>query len=508
MAWRGLPVFGLFLVVLAAAMLAPALLALGQGETKVAAAFGYGALITAAAGAGVTVAMRGRAESGAFGEFGALLAILLLAPIAAAAPVAIALPQLGFEAAWFEMVSMITTTGATVFDRPSHTPAAVLVWRALVAWLGGLVALVAAWSILAPRGLGGFEVRADEGRSAPVGRLAGAPAWAGGRDAEAASDRLAGALRSVLPVYLGLTIALGLALAACGAPALYAAGTAAGILSTTGVALSDGPALAAAGTAGEAVAALALGLAVTRHAYGGVGRAPFRFREMRRDPEMRLLGAAVLIVTGVLYLRHFAGALDLPDAGASVTALRTLWGGFFTTLSFATTTGYLSQDWEAARSWSGLDNPTLVFLGLAAMGGGIATTAGGIKLLRVYALLKHSAREMEKLTSPGSVASRGVGGRAIRREGAQIAWVFVMLYVVTLAATMLGLGLTGLSFERGLAASVAALSNTGPLYNAMTDASWLTSLKPEARRVLAAAMIVGRIEILALVAMINRDIWR
>lgn len=508
MAWRGLPVFGLFLGVLAAAMLGPAAFALALGDRDVAAAFGYGALVTAAAGAAVSVAMRGRAEGGAFGEFGALLAILTLGPAAAAAPLAMAEPRLGFEAAWFEMVSMLTTTGATVFDRPSEAHPAVLIWRAAVAWLGGLTALVAAWSVLAPRGLGGFEVRAEEQRSAPVGRLAGSPAWAGGRASEAASDRLAAAMGSVLPVYLGLTIAVALVLAGSGAPATTAVAVAAGLLSTTGVAMAEGPALAAAGAAGEAAAAAALALAVSRHVYGGVGAPPFRLGEMRRDPETRLLAAAVLVVTALLWSRHFFGALDLPAAAEDGTTLRTLWGAFFTTLSFATTTGYVSVHWEAARSWSGLDNPSLVFLGLAAMGGGVATTAGGIKLLRAYALLKHGARELEKLVSPASVGGRRDGRRSIRREGAQIAWVFVMLYVVTLAATMLAVALTGIPFFIGLAASVAALSNTGPLLGVTTGASWLTDVKPEGRAILAAAMIVGRVEILALVAMLNRDTWR
>ena len=510
MRWRGAPVFGLALVALGAMMAAPAALAWAEGDGAGAAAFGYSALVTLAAGFLLSVAMRRRAdgrEAPASGEFLTLLAILALCPVAAADPVAAAAPLLAFEGAYFEMVSMMTTTGATVFDRLGETSAAIRLWRVIVAGFGGFIALAMAWALLAPRSLGGFEVRADQGRSTAIGRLAGDPVWAGGRPVEAAGDRLSAAVRSVLPVYAGLILSLSLIFSALGHPPLEAFAGAVGLMSTSGVRVSDGPAFAASGFSGEMVAAVALVLAVTRHTYGGTGRPPFEFGAMRTDPELRLLAAVVLAVTLWFHLRHWLGALDL-EAGAGQGAFRAFWGALFTTLSFATTTGYHSADWAAARAWSGLDNPALVLLGLAIMGGGVATTAGGVKLLRAYALYRHGARELERLVRPSSIQGAKEGRRGLRREGAQIAWVFVMLFIIALAFTMMGVSLTGLSFEPGLAAAVAAISNTGPLFQTMTGGSWLTSLSPEARGVLVVAMIVGRVEILALIAMMNAETWR
>ena len=189
--------------------------------------------------------------------------------------------------------------------------------------------------------------------------------------------------------------------------------------------------------------------------------------------------------------------------------MRAAWGAFFTVLSFATTTGYESAHWGAARAWSGLENPSLILFGLAMIGGGVATTAGGIKLLRAYALLNHGSREMERLVRPSSIAGSGARKRGLRREGAQIAWIFVMLYLVSLALTMLALSLTGMRFEDALAAAIAALTNTGPVFSATTeDASWLTAVSAEGRAVLVVAMVLGRVELLALIAMINPDNWR
>ncbi|WP_340109280.1 potassium transporter TrkG [Pikeienuella sp. HZG-20] len=508
MSWRGVPVFGGVLVTLAVLMLGPALFAALRGDWSVAAAFGYSAGVTAIVGCLLIAALFRRLDhASAVGEFTVLIATLAFTPVAAAIPVAAAAPLLSFEAAYFEMVSMITTTGATVFERLDEVHPAILLWRGIIAWLGGLVALVMAYALLAPRGLGGFEVRGDRGRSAALGRLVGSPVWAGGAPVEAAGDRLTAAIRSVLPVYSGLSFCLMLLLMMLGHAPLNAAVLAAGTLSTSGVSTGANASFISSGFAGELTIAVFLVLAATRHTYGGTGQRPLRLTGLSEDPEMRILFIVVIGTGGWIYVRHWLGVLELED-GAGAGSLRALWGGLFTTLSFATTTGYLSADWESARAWSGLDNPSLIFIGLAIMGGGIATTTGGVKLLRAYALFKHSAREMERLVRPSSVSSSRAGKRGLRREGAEIAWVFVMLFLVTLALAMLALSLTGMSFEVGLSAAVAALSNTGPLFPATTGRSWLTSVSAEGRGVLVVVMVLGRVEILALIAMLNTDNWR
>ncbi|QIE54461.1 TrkH family potassium uptake protein [Pikeienuella piscinae] len=509
MIWRGFPVFGLVLLAMAALMSIPAIYAVALGDWHIAAGFGYSMAVTAIAGCLLVVAMRRRAENaGAFGEFALLLATLAIAPLAAAAPIAAVMPLLGYEVAYFEMVSMITTTGATVFDRLDEVHRAVILWRAVVAWFGGLVALVMAYAVLAPRNLGGFEVRGDSGRTGAVGRLSGDPVWAGGKPSEAAGGRLARAISAVTPVYAGLTSALAVILLALGHSPLQAVVLSAGVLSTSGVSVEHGPASTASGFFGELVIAVFLVLAATRHSYGGPGRRPFRFDTLPHDPEMRLLFVIVVGLSAWLYLRHWIGVLELDEGGAAAGSLRALWGGFFTVLSFSTTTGYLSADWESARQWSGLDSPSLIFFGLAIMGGGIATTAGGVKLLRAYALFKHGARELERLVRPSSISGAGARKRGLRREGAQIAWIFVMMFLVTLAVAMLVLSLLGMTFENAMSAAVAALSNTGPLFPATTGGSWLTSVTPEGRIVLVVVMVLGRVEILALIAMLNADNWR
>ena len=508
MSWHGLSIFGLMLGALALLMLAPAALAASWGDLEVAGVFAVCACLPAIASGLFIVATRNAAaRTDAMREFAVVVSAMLVAPAFAAAPIAILAPYLGYAAAYFEMVSTFTTTGASVFDRPSEIPAAINLWRAMTAWAGGFVILCAAYALFAPRNLGGFEVRGDLGRSGAIGRLRGAPEWAGGRGREAAADRIAVACRDIAPVYGALTLALMVLLIALGEAPLNAAIVAMGAISTSGVQATEEAPLLASGYVGEAILLVFLILAVTRHSYGGGGRKPLRLARLPGDPEMNLFALVVGGVTLWIFLRHWSGAFEVGEDLSSASAA--LWGAFVTVLSFATTTGYESASWDAAQAWSGLSDATLILFGLVIIGGGVATTAGGIKLLRAYALFNHGRREMERLVRPSSISGTGARKRGLRREGAQIAWVFVMLFLVSMATSMLALSLTGLDFEMSLAASIAAFSNAGPVFTAVNDeASWLTSLNAEGRAVIVAAMALGRVELLALIAMINPDNWR
>ena len=168
----------------------------------------------------------------------------------------------------------------------------------------------------------------------------------------------------------------------------------------------------------------------------------------------------------------------------------------------------MSNDWRATQLWSDLPEPSTILLGVALMGGGIATTAGGVKLLRLYALYRHGLREMDKLVHPSSVGRRGQGDALISRGGARIAFIFLMLALIALAIVMLALAATGLSFEQSLTLGVAALSTTGPAVHTLGGGFGYADLSGLARAILCAAMIVGRIEVLVIVALLNPVYWR
>ena len=305
----------------------------------------------------------------------------------------------------------------------------------------------------------------------------------------------------------GATAALAIAFNAVDKAGLTAAVHAMSIVSTSGISPHSNGFASGSSLPAEFIALVFMGLAASRLPYSGtvLGRAP---ADWRRDPELRLMIFLVLGATGLLFLRHWAGALTIDNEQSALYGLEALWGGVFTTLSFLTTTGFESYAWEKARDWSGLDNPGLVLLCLCMIGGGAATTAGGIKLIRAYAMIRHGARELERIAMPHSVAGLGAGPRELRREGAFIAWAFMMLFIVALMACVVGLTLTGIRFETALFAAVAALSNTGPAYAMIAGkGAGFWEFGAVQHSILALTMMLGRIETLAFIALFNINLW-
>ena len=151
----------------------------------------------------------------------------------------------------------------------------------------------------------------------------------------------------------------------------------------------------------------------------------------------------------------------------------------------------------------------MILMGLAVMGGGVATTAGGVKLLRVWALYLNGLREMERLVHPSAVKPLNRSGARIQKNGAFLAWVAFMLFALSLAALTIGFAATGVVFEDALILAISGLTTTGPLIEAASDdALQLVQLSPAGKLLYALAMVVGRMETLALVALFAPDLWR
>ncbi|MBV7392825.1 TrkH family potassium uptake protein [Mameliella sediminis] len=495
-----LPLFLLLTGLGSVSMLLPAGFAYAIEEFHDARSFFYGAILGLILTTLVALALGNRQHNeSALRQLVALAAGVVFMPLVFAVPFHEAVRTTGFSNAYFEMVSSFTTTGATLFDAarlsgPEH------LWRAQVGWMGGLVMWIAASAILAPLALGGFEVTAsgEPGQSFGQGALNTGPT--------SPAQRLMRSTEVLFPIYTGLTIALAVMLLVAGDPPLVALSHAMSVMSTSGISPLPDPGAAPSGLAGEMILFCFLVFALSRLTFSTDTR---QERGLVYDPEFRLGLIIVVAVPLALFMRHWVAAFDVGEEQNWVAGLRALWGGLFTAASFLTTTGFVSGDWDTAQDWSGLPTPGIILVGLALIGGGVATTAGGVKLLRVYALYLNGKREIERLVHPSSVGRAGPMGRRIRREGAFIAWVFFMFFALALAALTLILGLYGVDFERAIVLTIATLSNTGPLIGAASAAPIdLTAMGWDARLILCGAMVLGRLELLAIIVMISPDVWR
>ena len=431
-----------------------------------------------------------------------LLAAFSILPLMFALPFYEAVRNTSFLNAWFEMVSSFTTTGASTFDRITALTPSQHLWRSTVGWLGGLLVWITAVSIFAPMNLGGFEVRA----TAAIGKGTTGTFTQIGAVTDP-SERLVRYTLVLTPVYMGLTLALWIGLMMLGERPYVALAHAMAVLSTSGITPIGGLNFAASGFLGEVLIFAFFIFALSRLTFSR-GLAGERNQVLWRDPEFVTAVVLIFLVTLVLFIRHFTvtpGAFGWDSLRNVFTAF---WGALFTVTSFLTTTGFESRAWDGATDWSRLSTPGLFLIGMALIGGGVATTAGGVKLLRIYALFRHLEREQERLLLPSSVGGGGREARRIRKQGAYISWVFFMLFALSIAGVMLLLSLTGVQFETAMVLAVAALSTTGPLAVVAAETPILYSGLPDsAKMILAAAMVLGRLETLAIIALFNPEIW-
>lgn len=496
-----LPLLVILMAISALAMLVPAAHAYALSQHDVGRPFFYSALGLLVLSAMIGLATVERTpRDGRRSHLKALIGAYLVLPLLLAVPFDHAVPDTSFRNAWFEMLSSFTTTGATLYDTPGRLAPSLHLWRALVGWLGGFFILLMGVAVLMPLNLGGMEVLGGrslgEHASRQITRIADP------------SERILRFAVMLFPAYGGFTLLLWVGLTFAGESGFDALCLAMATLSTSGILPEGAQGTVVSGAVGEMMIAVFLTLGISRRAYPGAFFAD-RSLPIRRDPEVAMAAALVGLVTAVLFLRHWGGAIENAEGQDIPAFFHVLWGTAFTALSFLTTTGFAAEQWASARIWSGLETHGLILLGLAVIGGGVATTAGGVKLLRVYALFRLGEYEMEKLIHPHSVGGAGMRARKLRSEGAHVAWVFFMLFAMSIAVIVAALTLVGIGFDPALILTIAALSTTGPLAQFAGEAPVrFAELGYDAKVILGCAMVLGRVEALAVLALLAPGQWR
>jgi len=498
-----IPLVVLMGIMCAAAMYIPALHALAFDDHRPARIFFYyGTFLLFIAGAVGVATANHRSAKPARAQLLSIAGVFTVLPLFLALPFREVVGNTTYLNAVLEMVSALTTTGATLFDDPDRLPLSLHVWRALVAWLGGLFMWVAAVAILAPLRLGGFEV------STPRRQQAETRPTTGLDQVISPEVRMWRAARTMGPIYLFLTLNLALILMLAGDDPTTAAIHAMSTLSTSGISAVGGLQDAVSGRVGEVAVFFFLIFAVSRQTFAAEWRKG-HLGLLRDDRELRIAAFFVAAVPLALFARHWTGALEVRLEDDMWQGLEALWGAMFTVLSFLTTTGFESSGWTAAQYWSGLSTPGLLLMGLSVLGGGVATTAGGVKLLRVYALYRHGRQEMALLVEPHAVAGVKSESRRVHPEGAQAAWIFFMLFAMSIAGLSALFALSGVSFEAAMVMTVAGLSTTGPLLSvAMEGGVQLSDQNTATKIIFAGAMVLGRLETLAIIALLNPEFWR
>ena len=419
-------------------------------------------------------------------------------PLVLAVPLASATNGISFADLYFEMVSCLTTTGATYLSDHPELPSTIHLWRAQVGWMGGFLVWVTIAAFMEPLRISGFELISKDSGDAGFSREG-----AGSHE----FGRLRRNVRFLLPWYLGLSMTVWLWLLLAGESPMSALLAAMGTISTSGIHLEGGIVQASGGFAGELILFVFLLLALSRLLKPAAGWTT-RVRLIPDDLELRI--AAILVVGTIIVVL----VLEWPEIVSArtrhdlVNAVNSIWAATFTTVSFLTTTGYASVAWSGSEGWQGSSLVSLLLLGAAFVGGGATTTAGGLKLLRVAVLLKLASTEVAKLSQPSAVKPL-LGIEVFRADASVAAGQFLMLLLFSMAIGVTVLAAFGNEFRTSLALSIAALSTTGPLPHSVLGPHFCYGeLGALTKLVLSFLMILGRLELLALIALLNPIAWR
>jgi len=417
-------------------------------------------------------------------QFISIILLFLFLPLFLAIPNWIILSNASFIDVYFDMVSVFTTTGLPVFNddflsKPLH------LWRALIAWFGGGLIWIAAFAILLPASRGGFDIflskEAKSSRNLTLNER---------------SETLIKVSKKLTPIYVCLTIVLWCVLTTLGTDGYTSLIRALSILSTSGISGPDKFETDGAGFLGETVIVLFLLLALSHNIFYYLDNKA-KLKKILFDRELRLGLSIVISTTLLISLKEMNQVTSLINFNEAIlSGFKLIWGIFFTVFSFLTTNGYVSAYWNTAPSSLETPHIVIIILGLCLFGGGLATTAGGIKLLRISILLTAFSDETDKLLHPSSV----VGTKSklkVFGNSVFMAWIFFMLFLVSLALVITILTIFGLLFDDAIIIAVACLTTTGPIIEFFgLNSLVITSLSYFSKIVLVVTMVIGRLEIL------------
>lgn len=472
-------VIGILLTTLALFMCIPVAvdLFLGHPDWEVFAVSAGATLFT-----GIAMALSSNTSGAAFSVRQAFLMTTLawvVLTVFAALPFAYSELEMSFTDACFEAMSGLTTTGSTVIVGLGTVPPGILLWRALLQWVGGIGIIVMAIAILPVLRVGGMQLFRMESSD----------------NSEKALPRAAQVATAIGVIYLLLT---GICMAAywfAGMSGFDAVTHAMTTIATGGFSTRDGsvgafgsPTIEAIATVGMFVGALPF-LLYLRTIQGD-------WLAVVRDSQVRWFSCLV-----VLAIVAATGWLWIDEGRAFFAALRT---GAFNVISIITGTGYATEDYTL---WGAFATPLFFFIMF--VGGCAGSTTCGIKVFRFQVLYAAARTQMRHLLLPHGVFVPYYNHRPIDNDIIVSVLSFFFVFGVCYVLLALGLGMLGLDFLTAISSAATAISNVGPALGPVTGPSGTFAPLPDAAKwLLCFGMLLGRLELFTVLVLFTRSFWR
>jgi trk system potassium uptake protein TrkH len=403
-------------------------------------------------------------------------------PAVATLPLLLVIDGLSFTDAYFETMSGLTTTGATVLTGLDSLPPAINLWRHELNWLGGMGIIVLAVAILPLLGIGGRQLFKAE--------------TPGPMKDSALTPRITETARNLWLVYLSITIACIASLKMVGMNWLDAVCHAFSAMGLGGfsthdksVGFFDSPAI-------EAVLIVFMLIAVlnfTTHFLAWRGK---NFRVYLDDAEaFPTLFLILASCVGIGFFLWWQGVY-----AGYWTALR---HASFNLVSIATSSGYASVDYA---QWPIFAPLWMMFL--TAIVASAGSTGGGIKMIRTLVLFKQAGREFLKLLHPSVVNPMKISGHVVANNIVFAVLGFIFLYFMVIVTLTFVLLISGLDFISAFTAVLASVNNCGPGLGVVGPANNYQSLSDFQTWVCTSAMLLGRLEIFTVLILFTPNFWR
>ena len=386
--------------------------------------------------------------------------------------------KLSIVDAIFESMSGITTTGATILNNLDNLPKGILIWRALLQWLGGIGIVVIALVILPFLRIGGMQLFHLEGDD-PYDKFL---------------PKISSVVTKIIFVYIGLTVLLIILYFANGMTFFDAIAHSFTTISTGGFSTHND---SFAYFKSNSILNIAIIFMI-------IGSIPFLLlaqttltnNTLFRDHQVRVLIFILIIAIALIY--YFARPYV---EGSTLSQLSTI---SFNTISIISGTGYVSSNFEEWGNYA-----SVLFLFLMFIGGCAGSTTGGLKVFRFQILFKYIHLHLKKMLQPHMVLSAQFNGKKVPESTYESVMTFFFIYIITFASSALLLSFSGLDFLTCISAAASAISNVGPgLGEIIGPEGNYSSLTDYTKLVLILTMFLGRLEMLTIFVIFLPSFWK
>ncbi|MBY6057269.1 TrkH family potassium uptake protein [Leisingera daeponensis] len=472
-------VIGLLVVILGAMMVFPLLVDLldGRGEWHV---FLESAVFTILVGGLLALSCANGVKEGLSIRQTFLLTTLVWValPLFGAIPLMLGATELRFVDAFFEAMSGLTTTGSTVISGLDNLPRGLLLWRGILQWLGGIGIIVVAMVFLPELRVGGMQIFRSEAFDT-MGKIL---------------PRAQAIAKQIALIYVSLTMICALVYMVLGMGAFDALVHALTTMSTGGFSNYDASFATFSGPTEYAASIFMIAAALPFVRY--VQLVNGHGTPLLRDSQIRVFMITIAVLVAVT-----TGVLTTVFPHHPEQAFRE---ALFNITSIISGTGYASVDY---MQWGSFLIMVFFFIGL--IGGCAGSTACSVKIFRYQLLFASIKVQIQRIRSPHGVFLTRYEGRRVDADVLSSVISFFMFFVVTLGIVAWMLALTGLDFVTSVSGAATAVANIGPgLGPVIGPAGNFSTLNDPAKWILSAAMLIGRLELMAVYAILTVRFWR